>query len=57
MFIHANVLSHCGYRKKFSAGEETEASDGITGMFFGAVKTWQYNTLLQQKVSIKVIND
>lgn len=31
--------------------------DGITGMFFSAVKTWQFNILLQQKVSIKVIND
>lgn len=37
--------------------KKQEASDGITGMFFSAVKTWQHNTLLQQKVSIKVIND
>lgn len=37
--------------------KKREASDGLTGMFFSAVKTWQYNTLLEWKVSIKVIND
>lgn len=37
--------------------KKQETSDGITGMFFSAVKTWQYNTLVQQKVPIKVIND
>lgn len=30
-------------------------SDGLTGMFFRAVKIWRFNILLQQKVSIKVI--
>lgn len=43
---------------KFSMLENKEGVlDGITGMFFSAVKTWQFNILLQQKVSIKVIND
>ena len=37
--------------------KKQEASDGITDMFFSAIKTWQYNTLLDWKVSIKVIND
>lgn len=43
---------------KISMLEKKEGvSDGITGMFFSAVKTWQFNILLQQEVSIKVIND
>lgn len=57
MFIHANAVSHHGYGKNFNAGEETGVSNGLTGMFFSAVKTWRFNILLQQKVSIKVIND
>lgn len=43
---------------KISVLEKKErVSDDITSMFFSALKTWQFNILFQQKVSIKVIND